>query len=90
LFDALCSEQKENNLQLLNKLFAPLHSVEFDDSAGEHYAHIRADLTAQGSLIGANDLMIAAITRANNATRITHKAGEFSRVQGLQIEDREV
>ena len=90
LFGAHRSEQKDNNLQLLQKLFAPLHSFDFDDKAAEHYAQIRADLTAQGNLIGANDLMIAAITRANKATLITHNTGEFERVQGLMIEDWEV
>ena len=90
LFGALRSEQKESNLQLLQKLFAPLHSFEFDDKATAHYAEIRADLAAQGNLIGANDLMIAAIARANQATLITHNMGEFERVQGLLIEDWEV
>lgn len=88
-FGALRSEQKESNLQLLNKLFAPLHSFEFDDNAAKHYAQIRADLTAQGNLIGANDLIIAAIARANNAILITHNTSEFGRVQGLLIEDWE-
>ncbi|MDO9204838.1 type II toxin-antitoxin system VapC family toxin [Methylotenera sp.] len=90
LFGALRSEQKENNLHLLQKLFAPLQSFDFDDVAAEHYAQIRADLTAQGSLIGANDLMIAAIARANQVTLITHNTGEFSRVQGLLLEDWEL
>jgi tRNA(fMet)-specific endonuclease VapC len=89
LFSALRSAQKENSLQLLQKLFAPLHSFEFDDNAANHYAQIRADLTAQGNLIGANDLMIAAIARANKATLITHNTDEFSRVQGLEIQDWE-
>ena len=90
LFGALRSEQKERNHQLLQNLFSPLHSFEFDDNAAEHYAQIRADLTTQGNLIGANDMLIAAIARANKATLITHNSGEFSRVQGLLLEDREV
>lgn len=90
LFGALRSEQKENNLQLLQKLFAPLQSFDFDDVAAEHYAQIRADLAAQGNLIGANDLMIAAIARANQVTLITHNTGEFGRVKGLAVEDWEL
>lgn len=90
LFGALRSERKDSNLQLLQQLFAPLYSFEFDDNAAAHYAEIRADLTAQGNLIVANDLMIAAIARANQATLITHNTSEFSRVQGLLIEDWEV
>ncbi len=61
LFGALRSEQRESNYQLLQKLFSSLHSFEFDDNAAEHYAQIRAGLITQGNLIGANDLMIAAI-----------------------------
>ena len=90
LFGALRSEQKENNLQLLYKLFAPLISFDFDDNAANHYAQIRADLTTQGNLIGGNDLIIAAIARANNAILITHNTSEFGRVQGLRIEDWEL
>ena len=90
LFGALRSEQKESNLQLLQNLFAPLQSFEFDDNAAAHYAQIRADLTAHGNLIGANDLLIAAIARANKATLITHNTAEFKRVEGLKIEDWEI
>lgn len=90
LFGALRSEQKDSNLQLLNKLFSPLISFDFDDNAANHYAQIRADLSMHGNLIGANDLMIAAIARANNAILITHNTSEFGRVQGLTIEDWEM
>jgi tRNA(fMet)-specific endonuclease VapC len=90
LFGELRSEKIESNVQLLHKLFAPLRSFEFDDIAAEHYAQIRTDLSAQGKLIGANDLMIAAIARANKVTLITHNTGEFSRVQGLKIADWEI
>lgn len=90
LFGALRSEQKDNNLQLLYELFAPLISFDFDDNAANHYAQIRADLTTQGNLIGGNDLMIAAMARANNAILITHNTSEFGRVQGLKIEDWEL
>lgn len=90
LFGALRSEQIEGNLALLQKLFTPLQSFEFDDNAAEHYAKIRADLTAQGKLIGANDLMIAAIAVANKATLITHNTAEFSHVQGLLLQDWEI
>ena len=90
LFGALRSKQKDSNLQLLNKLFEPLISFDFDDNAANHYAQIRADLTTQGNLIGANDLIIAAIACANNAILITHNTSEFGRVQGLTVEDWEL
>ena len=89
LFGAQRSEKKENNLKIFQRLFSSLQSFDFDDNAAENYAQIRADLTTTGNLIGPNDLMIAAIARANNLTLITHNTSAFSRVQGLQIEDWE-
>lgn len=89
LFGALRSEQKENNFQLLSKLFEPPHSFDFDDHCAIHYAQIRSELTRHGKLIGANGLMIAAIARANKATLVTNNTDEFERVQGLVIEDWE-
>jgi len=38
-------------------------------------------------IIGANDLMTAAIALANNATLVTHNTREFARVPGLRTED---
>lgn len=90
LFGALRSLQQESNLARLQKLFAPLQSFEFDNLAAEHYAHIRAELTLKGQLIGANDLLIAAIARAQNITLVTHNTSEFSRVSGLMFEDWEI
>jgi tRNA(fMet)-specific endonuclease VapC len=65
-------------------------SLPFDDSAAEIYGGIRSDLTRQGTLIGPNDLMIAAICRANDITLVTHNVSEFGRVVGLKIDDWEV
>src|ERR1017187_857110 len=44
-------------------------------------------LTAQGTPIGPNDLMIASIARAHGLTLVTHNTREFSRVPGLKLED---
>jgi len=89
LYGAWHSQRVEKNLHLLKELFAPLQSLPFDDAAAEHYARIRSDLAAQGKLIGANDLLIAAIARAHDAILITHNTDEFSRVLGLRMEDWE-
>jgi len=89
LFGARRSAHVEANLQRLKVFFAPLNSLSFDDRCAEHYGLIRADLLAQGKPIGPNDLMIAAIARANDAILITHNMSEFSRVIGLRMEDWE-
>lgn len=89
LFGARKSKRVEENLQLLRRFFAPLASLPFDDRCAEHYGAIRADLAAQGSPIGPNDLFIAAIARAHDATLVTHNTGEFSRIVGLRLVDWE-
>ena len=81
-----------NPASALNKLapFLALPSFSFDRLAAQHYAAIRSELQLQGRLIGANDLMIAAIARANNLTLVTHNTGEFGRVRDLPIEDWQI
>jgi tRNA(fMet)-specific endonuclease VapC len=90
LFGAYRSGRVEANLQRLTVFFEPLQSLLFDDVCADHYAKIRADLQAQGKLIGGNDILIAAIARAHNVTLVTHNTGEFSRVVGLRLEDWEI
>ena len=90
LFGAYRSGRVEANLQRLKIFFEPLQNLLFDDECADHYARIRADLHTRGQLIGGNDMLIAAIARAHNATLVTHNTGEFSRVVGLHLEDWEV
>jgi tRNA(fMet)-specific endonuclease VapC len=51
------------------------------------YAKIRADLRVHGTMIGANDLFIAAHARSLGLTLITNNTREFRRVRGLSIEN---
>lgn len=87
LYGAHHSSRVDTNLQRLKFFFAPLQSLHFDDACAEHYGAIRNDLAAQGMVIGPNDLFIAAIARANDATLVTHNVREFERVASLRLED---
>jgi len=75
------------NLALISRLQQRFTSLPFDDRAAAEYGEIRADLAAQGTLIGPNDLMIASIARAHGLTLVTHNTKEFNRVPGLKLED---
>jgi tRNA(fMet)-specific endonuclease VapC len=75
------------NLTLLTQLRQQFASLPFDDRAAEEYGKLRADLAARGTLIGPNDLMIAAIAMASGSVLVTHNTAEFRRVPGLTLED---
>jgi tRNA(fMet)-specific endonuclease VapC len=61
--------------------------LDFPDAAALHYAEIRAELKKRGTLIGANDLLIAAHARCLGLTLVTNNTAEFERVKGLTLEN---
>ncbi|MBR1560321.1 MAG: type II toxin-antitoxin system VapC family toxin [Clostridia bacterium] len=80
------SKPAQNRLGLMT-LLSRIEVVPFDADAAREYGSIRADLTKKGTLIGANDLLIAAHARALGLTLVTNNAREFDRVEGLRIEN---
>jgi len=89
-FGAMKSSRIRENLTLLDELFENFESLSFDDAAARKYGEIRSDLARQGTPIGPNDLMIAAIAAVHDAVLVTHNTREFMRVTGLKIEDWEL
>ncbi len=75
------------NLALIATLRRRFVSLPFDDHAADEYGKVRAHLTAVGTPIGPNDLMIASIALAHKMTLVTHNTVEFSRVPGLVLDD---
>jgi tRNA(fMet)-specific endonuclease VapC len=87
LYRARKGSPSDANLEILRNLFARFISVPFDDAAAEAYGFIRADLAHRGQIIGPNDLMIAAIAVSSGLTLVTHNSREFSRVNGLALDN---
>lgn len=83
------SSRPDHDGVTLRQFLANFVSLPFDDRAAEEYGRIRARLASQGVLIGPNDLMIAAIALANDASLVTHNTREFQRVPDLQVVDWE-
>lgn len=90
LYGAMKSHHPQASLHKVENFCAHFQSLPFDDKAAEYYDKIRSELSAIGKPIGANDFMIAAIALANDVTLITHNTREFSRVNGLLLEDWEL
>lgn len=87
LFGARKSQRVDWNLEGFSRLLQPFESLPFDDDAAGHYGLIRAVLERAGTLIGANDLLIAAIALARDLVLVTRNHREFARVPGLRIEE---
>jgi tRNA(fMet)-specific endonuclease VapC len=56
-------------------------------TAGEHYGEARASLEKAGTVIGNNDLWIAAHALAENLIVVTHNTKEFARIPKLVVQD---
>ncbi len=89
-FGSARSQNPVKSRQQQDRFLSRFSSLAFDDAAADVYGNIRAALSAAGTPIGPNDLMIAAIAIANGVTIVTNNTAEFSRVPKLTIEDWEV
>jgi len=69
------------------RLLANLTVAPFSATDADRTARLKADLAARGQMIGAYDLMIAGQALARGWTVVTGNTHEFSRVEGLILED---
>ncbi len=71
----------------LEELTQLIQVLPLPPEAGNVYGSIRAELTARGEMIGANDLWIAAHARLLDLTLVTNNEREFRRVPRLRVEN---
>ena len=74
-------------LKAVEDILSEINVLPFDAPADASYGTIRSELESAGNLIGGNDLLIAAQAYAIGARIVTANVGEFSRVQGLKVEN---
>ncbi|OUY09115.1 type II toxin-antitoxin system tRNA(fMet)-specific endonuclease VapC [Acinetobacter populi] len=87
VYGAYKSQYTEKVLKELEQLVRLIPVLALTDLAAEHYGQIRAQLTQQGQLIGANDLWIAAHARASQLVLVSNNIKVFTRVEGLKLEN---
>jgi tRNA(fMet)-specific endonuclease VapC len=85
LYGARNSGRVEHNLARLAVFFASLRSLPFDDEAAARYGSLRAQVRREGRPVGANDMLIAAIALAADATLVTRDDEEMSSIAGLRV-----
>jgi|WetSurMetagenome_2_1015567.scaffolds.fasta_scaffold478140_2 tRNA(fMet)-specific endonuclease VapC len=81
------SQNVEKNRTSLVEFLAPFEILDFDDDDAEQCGLIRAQLRREGKIIGPYDMLIAAQAIAKSLILITNNSDEFTRVNGLIIED---
>lgn len=59
----------------------------FDAACAERAAALRANLSRRGQPIGPYDLLIAATALEHDLTMVTNNLREFTKVEGLRVED---
>lgn len=77
----------EKNRAALNTILDVMKIVPLDSQAADEYAAVRCELEKRGCPIGPFDTMIAAHARAKDLTLVTDNLREFSRVEGLPLEN---
>jgi tRNA(fMet)-specific endonuclease VapC len=87
LFGVEVSPRRRQDQAALDAFLNYIEVLDLPDQASLHYAGIRADLRKLGTMIGANDLYIAAHARSLGLTLVTNDTGEFGRVPRLLIEN---
>ena len=87
LVGAYKSQNVKKNLEVLEQTLSLYEVVPFDDVASEIYGKFRAKLEAEGKIIGPNDLFIAATVLSRGGILVTNNTKEFSRVEGLQLDN---
>ncbi|MEO1691502.1 MAG: type II toxin-antitoxin system VapC family toxin [Cyanobacteria bacterium J06631_6] len=88
-YGSMRSNNPKKALQIQKTFVEQFISLPFDDRCALIYGKLRAKLASAGTPIGSNDLLIAAIALTNDLILVTHNVREFSRVNGLKLEDWE-
>ena len=72
---------------VMDALFRAVHLLPYDSAAAQTTAVLRAALKVRGRPIGAYDALIAGTAVAHGLVLVTSNVREFSRVEGLSVED---
>jgi len=87
---AIRSQHPDQELHDLRRLAAWHQPMPFDPQCADIAGHIIVRLQRAGQPIGPMDTLIAATAIRYNSILVTHNIREFSRVEGLIVEDWEV
>ena len=85
LYGSLCSSDPERSEREVRRFLEVVRTIPFGRGAAATHSRIRHKLRKHN--IGPNDLVIAATALSSKATVVTANVREFSRVDGLAVEN---
>jgi len=71
----------------VNLILSAIEILPLESPADREYARLRQYLARRGTLIGPNDMLVAAQALGTGLTVVTANTGEFARVPGLSVEN---
>lgn len=81
------SRSPKKRTEQLKELASVVSVIPFGSNEARSSAFIRARLESEGLSIGPYNVLIAGTAIAHNAILVTHNTREFSRIEGLSIQD---
>jgi len=88
-YEARKSQRVEANLKRIEILREEVPVFEVEATVAATYGVIRADLERQGTLVGPNDLWIAAVAKTHDLILVSRNQREFVRIAGLRLDNWE-
>jgi len=77
----------DKNRMALYEFMVPFDICSFDSKAALEYGRIRSALERKGKVIGPMDLLIGAHARSQDLILVTNNEKEFTRINGLKVEN---
>ena len=87
VYGAHKSQHPQDNLARIEELERLIPAQPLAPDAAAHYGTLRVELERKGSPIGAYDMLIAAHALSLDLVLVTNNTREFSRIQGLRLEN---
>jgi len=77
--------RRKRRSEFVEAILAGVSVLDFTIAVARRHAQVYAELSQQGRLIGAHDMIIAATALHHNLSLLTDNVEEFSRVAGLRV-----
>lgn len=87
LYGALHSTSVQRHLGVVAEFVAPLTVLPFTSASADHSSLVGQELAESGQAIGPLDTLIAGHALEHQLALVTGNAREFSRVNGLRLEN---